>query len=249
MLQNYLKLSLYLLFIGIARPGWSTPSIAASSPIFVTRPASATTFTPQARAQAEVIDAMAQMDFTAPQLICPIAGQARCDYGAGLLAISAFAAPVMAVSLPSHLGPARSAEVEIRLMNRVMYRTTPATTRVIAKLGSDQMLLDIERARGSAEPVALENRAPQWATLTMALAAGSLVFAGRRPDRSLPLAAVQQWQRPPPVCCWSPIMLENEPGMRLCGDLDSGHLWPGNWRCGGTCPPPPNENGGMVMNG
>jgi len=165
------------------------------------------------------------------------------------LAVTQTAPPHLSRAAVDRIGPGRATDVEVRLMNRVMFRSTPANAHVTAKLGPDQLMLEFERARALIDLPVVDERTPPWATLTCALAAGSLVFAGRRSDRGMVLAPVQHWQRPPPVCCWKDTALAAEPGMRLCGDQTSGHLWPGNWRCGGTCPPPPNENAGFRLDG
>ena len=138
------------------------------------------------------------------------------------------------------IGPGRASTVEVRMLNRLFYQGARRTARVTATVGSDQLLLDLDRARIAIDVEPPEEKVQQWVTLTFAVAAGSLVFSGRRQDRTLVASTGHQWSRPPPVCCWGDTVRAAQPGMQLCGDFGSGHLWPGHWRCGGSCPPPPD---------
>ncbi len=167
---------------------------------------------------------------------CPgVPAGAGCGTANLLLDAARKASPELNRVAPERTGPGKVSVTPVRTMNRVLHQPASRNAEVMVRLGSDQLLLDFERSRATVDAVPIEEKAPSWATLTVALMVGSLVFA-RSPDRTVMPPVIQHWSRPPPVCCWAG---DQNDALQLCGDPGSGHRWPGHWRCGGTCPPHP----------
>lgn len=62
--------------------------------------------------------------------------------------------------LPDRIGPGRFSIIDVRLMDRVLFQAAPQGPHVTVTMGSDQLLLDLDRVWSKADAVPIEDKAP-----------------------------------------------------------------------------------------